>query len=308
MGRRRGVPMSSNNRRRRPPPTRRSPTPGRVPKSRRPSTRVTGKVGGRPERAATSSGPPKGVGGEQIEGRQAVRELLMAGSRRINEVLVSADADDRPILEEILELARSRRVLVREISRSKLRDLARTEAPQGVVAKAAPLHDHEVLDLCTPVGGTPPFLLALDGVTDPGNLGALLRTAECAGVTGVILPRHRAANVTPAVAKAAAGAVEHLRIAMVGGLPTALATLRDADVWTLGFDAGGRHGLFDPLAAMTDAVCVVLGAEGAGLSRLVRERCDEIVSIPLAGQLDSLNVSTAGALALFEVVRARSTR
>ena len=304
MGGRGGLAMSAKNRRRRPPPTRKSPDPGRVSKSRRPPGRVTGKVDGRPDRAG--SGPPKGVGGEQIEGRQAVRELLMAGTRRINELLVSADADDRPILEEILELARSRRVPVREVSRGKLRDQARTESPQGVLAKAAPLHDHEVIDLCKPVGGRPPFLLALDGVTDPGNLGALLRTAECAGVTGVILPRHRAANVTPAVAKASAGAIEHLRIAMVGGLPTALSTLADAHVWTLGFDAGGGHGLFDPLAAMKDAVCVVMGAEGAGLSRLVRERCDEIVSIPLAGHLDSLNVSTAGALALFEVVRARS--
>lgn len=297
--------MSGNNRRRRPPPTRRSPSPGSAPKSRRPSGRVTGKVDGRADRG--SGGPPKGVGGEQIEGRQAVRELLMAGNRPIHELLVSGDADDRPILEEILELARSRRVQVREVSRGKLRDEARTESPQGVLAKAAPLHDHEVADLCKPVGGRPPFLLALDGVTDPGNLGALLRTAECAGVTGVILPRHRAANVTPAVAKASAGAVEHLRIAMVGGLPTALATLSEAHVWTLGFDAGGRHGLFDALPAMTDAVCVVMGAEGAGLSRLVRDRCDEIVSIPLAGHIDSLNVSTAGALALFEVVRARAS-
>jgi 23S rRNA (guanosine2251-2'-O)-methyltransferase len=146
--------------------------------------------------------------------------------------------------------------------------------------------------------------VALDGVTDPGNLGAILRSAECAGVTGAVLPRHRAVHVTPAATKAAAGAVEHVPIAVVGGLPAALARLRTAGVHVVGLDGAAPASLYD-LAGADGPVCLVLGAEGRGLSRLVRERCDEVVAIPLAGVLGSLNVSAAAALACFEVARRR---
>jgi 23S rRNA (guanosine2251-2'-O)-methyltransferase len=149
--------------------------------------------------------------------------------------------------------------------------------------------------------------VAVDGVTDPGNLGALLRSAECAGATGVVLPRHRAVHVTPTVTKAAAGAVEHLPFAMVGGLPAALQQLRSQGVWVVGLDADGPRTLWD-LPAADGPIALVLGAEGSGLSRLVRQRCDEIVSIPLRGTVASLNVAAAGALACFEVARARHGR
>ncbi|HWC12243.1 MAG TPA: RNA methyltransferase, partial [Acidimicrobiales bacterium] len=153
----------------------------------------------------------------------------------------------------------------------------------------------------------PPFLLALDGVTDPQNLGGLLRTAEGAGVTGAVLPRHRAVHVTPAVAKAAAGAVEHVPLALVGGLPAALARVKESGVWVVGLDPGAPQSLYD-LTVADEAVVVVLGAEGRGLSRLVRERCDVLVGIPLQGRIPSLNVAAAGALALFEVTRRRRAR
>jgi 23S rRNA (guanosine2251-2'-O)-methyltransferase len=146
--------------------------------------------------------------------------------------------------------------------------------------------------------------LALDGVSDPQNLGALLRTAEVAGVTGVVLPRHRAAHVTPTVAKAAAGAIEYLPIALVAGLPAALATMAGAGVWTVGLDPSAAEPLWS-LALGAEPVAVVLGAEGAGLSRLAGQRCDVRLSIPQAGQVDSLNVAAAGALAMFEVARRR---
>jgi 23S rRNA (guanosine2251-2'-O)-methyltransferase len=152
---------------------------------------------------------------------------------------------------------------------------------------------------------TTPFLLLLDGVTDPGNLGAVLRTAEGAGVTGVVLPRHRAAHITPTVTKAAAGAIEHLSMAVVPGLPTAMRALSDRGVWTVGLDAGGSTSLFD-IAVADEPLALVLGAEGPGLSRLVRERCDAVVSIPLDGVLGSLNVSAAAAVACFEIARRRS--
>jgi len=146
--------------------------------------------------------------------------------------------------------------------------------------------------------------VALDGVTDPGNLGALLRSAEGSGVTGVILPRHRAVHVTPAVTKAAAGAVEYVRIALVGGLPTAIGQLNDAGVWTIGLDGSVPTSLYS-LPLGDQPVCLVFGAEGKGLSRLVRERCSQLAAIPLGGQLNSLNVAAAAAVACFEIARQR---
>ncbi len=211
-------------------------------------------------------------------------------------------------------MAREQKVTLKEVSRAELEATARSEAPQGVIALADPLPDEEVSDLTTrPVVGTQagptpgvrsPFLLALDGVTDPGNLGAVLRTAECAGVTGIIVPRHRAARLTPTVIKAAAGAVEHLRFATVSGLPTALRTLKQHDVWTVGLDATALVPLHD-LELSAEAVALVLGAEGRGLSRLVAQRCDVLTAIPLKGVLGSLNVAAAAAVACFEITRRR---
>jgi 23S rRNA (guanosine2251-2'-O)-methyltransferase len=146
----------------------------------------------------------------------------------------------------------------------------------------------------------------VDGVTDPGNLGALLRSAEGAGVSGVILPRHRAAHVTPTVAKAAAGAVEHLPIALAPGLPSVIERLKKAGVWVVGLDDGARASLFDLGDLARGPVALVLGAEGPGLSRLTRERCDLLVSIPMQGALSSLNVSAAAVLACYEVARQRA--
>jgi 23S rRNA (guanosine2251-2'-O)-methyltransferase len=234
-----------------------------------------------------------------------VRELLLAGRRRVRELLVAEESEDTQALQDLVDLALEEGVAVRQVSRKRLLAEARTEAPQGVVARAAPLPEAELDDLARSAkGGPPPFLLALDGVTDPGNLGAVLRSAECAGVSGVILPRHRAAHIGPTAAKAAAGAVEHLPMAVVGGLPTALAQLREKGVWVVGLDAGGDRSLFD-LEIADAPLCLVLGAEGAGLSRLVRQRSDVVVGIPLRGRLGSLNVAAAGALACYEVARRR---
>jgi 23S rRNA (guanosine2251-2'-O)-methyltransferase len=265
-----------------------------------------------PSRRTTEA---KGLGGEQVEGRQAVRELLLAGRRRVREVLVvDRGVDDAERFEpdedgdsgdELVELARDLRVLVKLVGRNKLAAVARTEAPQGVVAFADPLEPVDLADLATPgPDGRPAFLVAVDGVTDPGNLGALLRAAECAGVTGVVLPRHRAVHVTPTVAKAAAGAIEHLPMAVVPGLPTALTELSRLGVWSVGLDAGGPVRIWD-LSIAAEPVVLVLGAEGSGLSRLVGQRCDQLASIPLGGQLGSLNVATAAAVACFEVARHR---
>lgn len=266
------------------------------------SVRAADRRSGR-ARPKTSS---NGLGGEQVEGRHSVRELLLAGRRHVNEIWLASDLDPADIIDDIVELAREMRVHVVEVSRRKLEAESRTAASQGVIAFANRVPGVELAQLGRPGrDGTPPFLLAVDGVTDPGNLGALIRTAECAGVTGLVLPRHRAVHLTPTVTKAAAGAIEHVPMSLVGGLPAALNEMKDMGLWVVGLDAAGEQPLHE-LSLGAEGVCLVLGAEGAGLSRLVAKRCDVRVAIPLRGQLSSLNVATAGALACYEVVRCRS--
>lgn len=235
-----------------------------------------------------------------------MRELLLAHRRRVHEVWIAADIDPAPVIDDIVELAAHQRVPVQHVARKRLDAEARTDSPQGVLAKCAPIAEHELDDLAKRRSGHPsPFLVALDGVTDPGNLGAVMRSADGAGVTGVVLARHRAVHVTPTVAKAAAGAIEYLPMALVSGLPSAILRLRELGVWVLGLDGDAKVSLFDLPAIGTDPVCIVMGSEGTGLSRLVRERCDALVSIPMMGSVASLNVSAAAALACFEVARNR---
>jgi 23S rRNA (guanosine2251-2'-O)-methyltransferase len=219
-------------------------------------------------------------------------------------VWMAEGTDPAPILAEIVELAGEARVPVRTVPRARIDSMARTDAPQGVLARAEPLAETDLERLVRAGDGPKPFLLAVDGVTDPHNLGALLRTAEVAGVTGVILPRHRTVHVTPTVAKAAAGAIEHLRFAVVPGLPAALSVLKDKGVWSVGLASDAATSVHE-LEVATEPIVLVLGAEGEGLSRLTEQRCEILAGIPQHGRIESLNVSAAGAVALFEVARRR---
>ncbi len=244
------------------------------------------------------------MGGDRVEGRQSVRELLLAGTRTVREVVVAAGQNQTGALAQILELAAELRVPVKEVARSKFDSMAVTEAPQGVIARAAPLAEHDLEELARPADGRPPFLLVLDGVTDPGNVGAALRTAECAGVTGAVLGRHRSAHITPTAAKAAAGAIEHVPMAVVPGIPNALARLAELGVWTVGLDVASSTSVYE-LSVASEAVALVVGSEGRGLSRLARQRCDVVAAIPLSGHLSSLNAAAAVAIGTFEVARHR---
>jgi len=237
-----------------------------------------------------------------VEGRRAVRELLVAGSRTVHELLISAGADDTPELTELETLARDAGVRVRPVPPDQIERRARTGAPQGVIAFAAPVPAADFDDLLRDPRA---FLVALDGVTDPQNLGAVMRSAETAGATGIVLATHRAAGLTPAVAKAAAGALEHLPVAFVSGVPGALDRAKRAGVWCVGLDSHGDQTLFD-LSVADAPLVLVLGAEGRGLSRLARARCDVIASIPMRGHIESLNVSAAAAVACTEIARRRA--
>ena len=272
------------------------------PQARRGAPQPGARRGESPRRNAPVA---KGLGGEQIEGRQAVRELLIGQRRKVREIWIAADIDPAPILEDIEQIADAQRVTVLEVPRRKLEETARSEAPQGIIAFAAPLEEADFAALLRPRNGVAPFLVAVDGVTDPGNLGALLRCCDGAGVTGVLLPKHRAVHVTPTVAKASAGAIEHVPMALVSGLPTAIQQMRDKGIWVVGLDDSSDNTLFEIGKLANEGICLVLGSEGAGLSRLVRDRCDTIVGIPMLGQVSSLNVSAAAALATYEVTRVR---
>jgi 23S rRNA (guanosine2251-2'-O)-methyltransferase len=240
---------------------------------------------------------------EVLYGLHPVEEAIRSGSRQLDHVSVARERrDDR--LERLIELCRTAGIRVALEPRDQLTRLARTDAHQGVLAVVRERKFLGIEDLLTPKqAGEHRFFLALDGVEDPHNLGALLRTADGAGVDGVILPERRSAPVTATVAKTSAGASEHVRIARVTNLVRALEQMKQKHVWVLGLDERGTPDYTD-FDFKTDCV-LVLGREGAGLHDLVKKTCDHLLRIPMAGQVSSLNVSVAGAVVMYEAMRQR---
>jgi 23S rRNA (guanosine2251-2'-O)-methyltransferase len=208
--------------------------------------------------------------------------------------------DSAEILDEIEREAQRQRVVLQIVSRARLDREATTEGNQGVLARCEPLATVNLEEL---LEGPAPFLLVCDGVTDPRNLGAMLRSADGAGVSGVVLPRHRSAHVTPTVAKTAAGAIEYLRFCDVGGVPAALDMLRKAGVLTVGLAGEASDSLYD--LDLSGPVALVVGGEERGLAALTRKRCDKVVSIPQRGGVSSLNAGVALSIAAYEVARQR---
>ena len=246
---------------------------------------------------------------EVLYGVHPVEEALKAGRRRFDHVLLARERDDAR-LDRVIALCRDAGVRTRIESREQLTLLAKTPAHQGVVAlvraqEFLAIEDLFTADLTQP--GTRRLILALDGIEDPQNLGALLRVADGAGVDGVVLTERRSAPLSPVAIKASAGAAEHLRIARVVNLVRALEELKRQNLWIIGLDAGDDripHTDYDQFDLTGDCV-LVLGREGAGLHDLVRRTCDHLLRIPMAGGVSSLNVSTAGAVVLYEAFRQR---
>ncbi len=243
---------------------------------------------------------------EVLYGLHPVEEALKAGRRRFDHVLVSQERHDAR-LEKLLAQCRESGVRVRQEPREQLTLAAQTPAHQGVVAFVMAQESLSIEDLFEPgpgaKSGAARLLLALDGVEDPQNLGALLRVADGAGVDGVVLTERRSAPLSPVAVKASAGAAEHLRIARVVNLVRALEELKRQSLWIIGLDERGLtdYDKFD----LTGNCVLVLGREGAGLHDLVRRTCDHLLRIPMAGGVSSLNVSAAGAVVLFEAFRQR---
>lgn len=238
---------------------------------------------------------------EILYGLHPVEEALRAGGRRFDHVVVARERRDQR-LEKILAACRERGVRVRSESREQLTLLARTPGHQGVVAFVRERATLDIEDLLAS-GERVPLLLALDGVEDPQNLGALLRTADGAGVTGVLLTERRSAPLSAVALKASAGAAEHVRIARVVNLVRALEQAKAANIWCVGLDERGTMDYTE--YDFTSSCLLVLGREGAGLHDLVRRHCDHLLRIPMAGKVASLNVSAAGAVVLYEAYRQR---
>jgi 23S rRNA (guanosine2251-2'-O)-methyltransferase len=253
---------------------------------------------------------PEAGGGAHVFGVQPVLELLRAGRRPVERVTVAEGAHESR-LREIIELARAANVPVRRAPRAELQRAAAGANHQGVVATVAAaryLSSDELLDRLAARVGTddPPLAVVLDGVEDPRNLGAIIRTVECAGADGVFVPERRAAGLTETVAKAAAGALEYVAVARAGNVVRLVEELKERGVWTVGTAAGAATA-YDEWD-WTQPCALLLGGEGEGLRRLVRERCDVLVRIPLRGRVESLNVSVAAGIILYEAVRQRTAR
>ena len=241
---------------------------------------------------------------DQIEGRNPVREALRSG-RGIRRLLVAEGVTGEAIAE-ILRTARAAGVPVERVPRAVIDRMAASRAHQGVLAEAEAYRYRSWRDALALAAerDEPPLLVALDGVTDPGNVGSLCRSAEAAGAHGVLLSGRRSAPVTPVVEKAAAGALSHLVVDQVSSLASALADLREQGLWTVGLAASSPTPIW-ACDLLTEPLVLVVGAEGKGLGRLVSERADALVSIPLKGSVGSLNAAVAGAVALFETLRRR---
>ena len=238
---------------------------------------------------------------EMIEGRNAVLEAYRAG-RALDKVYIARGETDKA-LAHIAGLARERGVSVSDCDRRKLDAMSVTKAHQGVIAVCA-VREYASLDDILALAesrGEAPFVVVCDEISDPHNLGAIIRSAECVGAHGVVIPKRRSAGLTAVVGKTSAGAAEHLPVARVANISAALQELKDRGLWVYGAAAEGSSPMWE--TDLTGPLALVIGSEGEGLGRLVRERCDFLVSIPLRGKVGSLNASTAAAVLMYEVLR-----
>lgn len=237
---------------------------------------------------------------QYIVGRNPVLEILK-GEKKIEKILI-LKGGLKGSINKIIAIARDRNITIEEVDRTKLDHISQGNIHQGVAALIGPYKYSTVDEILKKANklNQPPFLLILDGIEDPHNLGAILRTAECAGVHGVIIPKRRAAQVTGGVYKSSAGAVEHILLARVTNISDTIEELKEKGLWIYGADIDGEDYY---QVELTGPVALVIGSEGKGISRLVKEKCDFLLKIPMYGQVSSLNASNAASILIYEVVR-----
>jgi len=238
---------------------------------------------------------------ELVVGRNPVREALK-GNRPVNKVLLARGINPA-VWQELMQLARERGVPVQPVERVAIERIARGQAHQGVAAYLAPYAYAEAEDLLK--DAREPFIVVLNGIQDPHNLGAILRTADAAGVDGVVIPSRRAAPVSATVVKTSAGAVEYVRVARVNNVARALRYFKERGLWVVGAEMSGKVEYWR--ADLRGPICLVIGGEESGLGQVVRDECDLLVRLPMFGRVNSLNASVAGALLIYEVLRQRRT-
>ncbi len=243
---------------------------------------------------------------DRLEGRNSVLEAIRAG-RSINRILVSKGEKEGSI-NQIIALARQSHIVIQEVDRSKLDEMSETHAHQGIIALTSAKDYVEVDDILKAAedSGRPPFIVILDGITDAYNLGSILRTSNAAGVHGVIIPKRRAIGLTSAVSKASAGAIEYVPVARVTNIAQTIEYLKAKNIWVAGTDSSGERPYYEH--DLTGGIAIVIGSEGEGMGKLVREACDFTVSIPMLGEISSLNAAVAGAIVIYDVVRQRNIR
>lgn len=241
---------------------------------------------------------------DKVEGRNPVMEVLKSG-REIDKILVQQGEKQGSIVR-IISLAREKRIVIQEVAKQKLDMLSVTQNHQGVIAFVAAHEYVQVEDILKKAEEMkePPFLVLVDEITDPYNLGSILRTANAAGVHGVIIPKRRAVGLTAVVAKASAGAVEYVPVAKVTNITQTIDMLKERRIWITGADIQGKEQYYE--ANLKGPIALVIGSEGKGISRLVREKCDFLVRIPMKGEIESLNASVASAIMMYEVFRQRT--
>ena len=239
---------------------------------------------------------------ELIQGKQAVLEALKAG-RAMNRIYIARGTKES--IAEIKDLARSQGIPMETIERAYMTRMVHSEKHQGIMAAVAPVAYKNIEDLLDVAKAKeePPFIVLLDGIEDPQNLGAILRTAEACGVHGVVIPKRRAAAVTDTVEKSSAGAASHVPIARVPNLNQTIDTLKDQGLWIVGLVPEGQETYVE--VDLKGSIGIVIGAEGAGISHLTKQKCDFLVKIPMAGEIASLNASVSAALILYEVMKQR---
>ena len=239
---------------------------------------------------------------DMVAGRNAVMEALK-GSRSVNKLMI-ANGSTEGSIKEIIAVAKKKGVNIQYWDRSKLDSIARGIRHQGVLAQVAPVQYAELEDILQVAKdrNEPPFIVLLDELEDPHNLGAILRTADAAGVHGVFIPQHRSSPLTATVAKTSAGAVEHVPVARVGNLVQTIKKLKQEGLWVAAADMDGKD-YYD--TDLTGPLLLIIGSEGQGVGRLVKEQCDFVVRIPMVGKINSLNASVAGSILMYEAMKQR---
>ena len=240
---------------------------------------------------------------DQIEGRNAVLEYLESG-KDINKILITK-GEKHGSINKIIAIAKERKIIISELERSKLNQIAQTENNQGVIAIVPPYDYCEVEDILEVAKKRQEeaFILILDGIEDPHNLGSIIRTAETAGVHGIIIPKRRACSINSTVSKVSAGAVQHMKIARVNNIKETIKFLKKNDIWICGTDGQAKTYYFQQDFKMP--IAIVIGSEGYGMSRLVKENCDFLVKIPMKGKITSLNASVSAGIVMYEATRQR---